>query len=130
MFDRINSYPAASAAAVVATIGRIAPAGQQEYRNAHYGFSILYPENFNVSEYDEGDGAWTVSFEDDTSGDGFKIFISPSTSTPTDAFVADDTAVGSTTQMKATHGNYLYEVSTLSASSTWFSAIEDSWKFL
>jgi hypothetical protein len=53
---------------------RNAPAGAKEYRNAHYHFSLLYPDSLSVKEYDEGGGAMTISFQNPQTAQGFSNF--------------------------------------------------------
>ncbi|OGF82249.1 hypothetical protein A3B18_03860 [Candidatus Giovannonibacteria bacterium RIFCSPLOWO2_01_FULL_46_13] len=48
----------------------------QIYKNDHYGFSLEHPKNLKIEEFDEGEGAATFVFVDETSREGFQIFAS------------------------------------------------------
>src|SRR3989344_6886771 len=56
---------------------RQAPAGHKEYRNTTYRFSLFYPQDLTLHEYDEGGGASTITFENAETVQGFQIFIVP-----------------------------------------------------
>ena len=49
---------------------------QNVYKNEQYGFSFGYPEGFNVSDFDEGNGK-VILVKKAASDNGFQIFISP-----------------------------------------------------
>jgi hypothetical protein len=51
--------------------------GKSEYKNNRYGFSLVYPNEMKVSEYDEGSSAMTIAFENKIDKKGFQIFIVP-----------------------------------------------------
>jgi hypothetical protein len=62
---------------ITPTSGREVPAGFREYYNPRYHFSILYPEALKVKEFNEGEGAMTITFEKVGSTEGFQLFIVP-----------------------------------------------------
>lgn len=64
------------------------PEEWREYRNHKQGFSLRYPKELAVKEYDEGDGTYTIVFgeaadstnasrEEETGEKGFQIFFTP-----------------------------------------------------
>jgi hypothetical protein len=57
------------------------PAALLEYTNDAFGFSLVYPEDLQVSTFDEGDGASTIVFQNvggpDGGARGFQIFVVP-----------------------------------------------------
>ena len=56
---------------------RMPPAGYREYQDMQYRFSLFYPGNLSVSQYDEGGGAKTFVFQNTVEAEGFQIFIVP-----------------------------------------------------
>jgi len=48
------------------------PEGQHEYYNEHYRFALFYPSNLIVSNFDEGGGAMSLSFQKLRRARGFK----------------------------------------------------------
>lgn len=56
---------------------RVPPKGMKEYKNDTYSFSLFYPENLEVSERLEGEGAITITFQNISEQKGFQIFIVP-----------------------------------------------------
>src|SRR3989338_5595699 len=53
------------------------PEGYVEYRNERYGFRLFHPPQVAIKEYDEGEGAMTIVFEDKEVARGFQIFVVP-----------------------------------------------------
>ncbi|HYF12910.1 MAG TPA: hypothetical protein VD928_01260 [Candidatus Paceibacterota bacterium] len=49
----------------------------REYRSATHHFSLQYPKDLAVKEFEEGGSAMTVIFENVEKGEGFQIFIIP-----------------------------------------------------
>jgi hypothetical protein len=136
---------------------RIAPAGYIEYRNVLYRFSLFYPDTLQVKEYDEGNGAMTVTFQDVATAQGFQIFIVPydgqqvsearfkqdepsgvrngSRDVTIDgvtaaSFYSSNAVLGDTAEIWFIHGGYLFEVTTLKPLAGWLSQIMMSWEFL
>src|SRR5713226_5717684 len=52
------------------------PVGFKKYHSAQYHFSLLYPQDLKITEYDEGNGAHTTLFEKDDNT-AFQIFVVP-----------------------------------------------------
>ena len=72
-----DSQTAATAHAAYEPATQSAGDGLRLYENAQYRFSLLYPEDLRVLEYDEGGGATTITFENQGDGRGFQIFVMP-----------------------------------------------------
>lgn len=53
------------------------PAGQKEYYNSQYRFSLLYPGTLSVKEYNENGGAVTIVFQNIDTAQGFQIYVLP-----------------------------------------------------
>ena len=135
---------------------RTPPAGYKEYHSAQYHFSLFYPEGLNVTEYDEGNGGHTTTFEKDINT-GFQIFVTPyrprqitaarfkmdepsgvmqspqqvsiAGVSATTFFSAND-VMGNTREVWFIHGGYLYEVITYKVLDSWLAKIMKTWVFL
>lgn len=70
-----GSQPAAVSQAVVEPMTHPASDGLRRYENAVLHFSLLYPEDLRVLEYDEGGGAHTITFENPGDGRGFQVYV-------------------------------------------------------
>lgn len=130
---------------------------QNEYVNDKYHFSFSDPSDLKVNEYDEGQGAVTLTFENDQTLNGFQIFIVPYQGDKvTDqrfhmdvpsgvrrdlinikvdgaaaaAFVSEDVSLGETREVWIIHGGYLYELTTPRATEYLLEEILGTWKFL
>ncbi len=134
------------------------PAGQTEYRNEHYRFALFYPNTLAVKEYDEGNGARTISFENSANVDqGFEIFVLPygqrqvsaerfkmdepsgAINQPTDVlidnvrgtmFFGNNGVMGDTREVWFIRGGYLFEVATYKSLDLWLAQIMASWEFI
>jgi hypothetical protein len=51
--------------------------GKLEYKNLLLRFDLLYPQDLQVYEYDDGTSASTITFEDAKGERGFQIFVVP-----------------------------------------------------
>ena len=136
---------------------REVPAGFKEYVNARYHFSLLYPQDLEMSFTDEGAGAGTITFQNVAAAQGFQIFVVPyngnriseqrfHTDEPSgvrdndvhieidgagaEAFYSRNAALGDTAEIWYMHDGLLYEVTTLKSLDTWLSNIMGSWKFI
>lgn len=136
---------------------RTPPAGYKEYRNIHYRFALFYPDSLTVKEYDEGNNARTISFENADASQGFEIFVVPYGARqvssarfkmdepsgvmqePTDViiggvratmFFGSNGVMGDTREVWFIHGGYLYEVVSYKALDTWLGNIMQTWKFI
>ncbi|MEN9561397.1 MAG: hypothetical protein RIQ56_670 [Candidatus Parcubacteria bacterium] len=136
---------------------RAVPAGYREYRSDRYRFSLLYPDSLSVSEYEEGGGATTVTFQNAEQAQGFQIFIAPFAApqiteeqfkkdNPSGvrddlqditidgalaaSFYSTSGLLGETAEIWIVHGGFLYEATTLKLLAPWLSDIMNTWKFL
>ncbi len=136
---------------------RVAPEGMREYRNEPYRFSVFIPNDMNVIERDEGQGASTITFEDREQELGFEIFVVPHIDAQVSAerflqdipsgvregtkdvaidgaigatFFAEHEGLGKTAEIWFVREGYLYEVTTLQPLAGWLEGIMANWKFL
>lgn len=147
----------ATSTVAAAAESRMVPAGAREYRSAAYHFSVLYPENLAVTDYDEGVGAATVSFQNAASSQGFQVFIVPYSEpqvtaerfmrdvpsgvkegtlnisiggVPAVSFYSKDTALGDTAEIWFIYADHLYEVTAPKPLAGWLSSIMATWQFI
>lgn len=133
-----------------------APAGYIPYRNAKYRFALSYPPELKVSEYDEGGGASTITFQGGNENAGFQVFIIPYNQSQVTAhqfkqdepsgiiqnpvavvidntkgtmFFGKNPVMGDTREVWFIHGGYLYEVTTYKQLDTWLADIMKTWRF-
>lgn len=133
------------------------PAGYERYTNNKYGFSLAYPKELSVKEFDEGGGAINVSFQNVSSGQGFQIFIVPYAEktiskeqflkdapsgvrkgakvihldgVPAESFYSEQSLLGETKEVWSLHGGYLYEITTYKDLDSWLLGILGGWKFI
>lgn len=136
---------------------RGAPAGYREYRSEAYRFSLFYPENLTVREYDEGGGASTIVFQNIDAARGFQIFIVPYAETTVSeerfrkdapsgvrkdpknvvidgavgtSFFSHSPMLGDTAEVWFISGGYLFEVTAPKLDAVWLSDIIQTWKFI
>lgn len=136
---------------------RTPPSGFEEYRNTTYRFSLFYPSGMEVTEFDEGGGASTITFQNTGEVKGFQIFIVPygapqvsaerfhkdvpsgvreqSTNLTIDGAVADmffskNITLGDTREVWFIKNGYLFEVTTLKSLDAWLTGIIQTWKFI
>lgn len=152
-----TTSPATSAVSPSASPARTSPVGTKEYQNAHYGFSLLYPNYLEVSTFDEGGGATTITFQNVEKAEGFQIFIVPYSESQVseqrfkydepsgvreslksivvggasgDAFYSTNTELGDTREVWVVHGGFLYEITTHKSLDAWLGDIIQTWKFI
>ena len=127
------------------------------YKNTQYHFSLTYPNNLAATEYAEANGALTATFNDDSSGQSFEIYVTPFTgkqitadrfkldepsgvyAQPTDVviggtratmFFGQNTVMGDTREVWFIRGGYLYEVTTYKDLDAWLGHILQGWVFI
>ena len=132
------------------------PPGYRQYDSPTYHFSLFYPNSLTVQEFNEGNGAATVTFQDENTVQGFQIYIVPYAGTQvsqdrfkTDepsgvrrglknvtidgatgaSFYGSDPLLGNTAEIWFIHGGYLYEVTGLESEAPWLSQIMGTWQF-
>jgi len=128
------------------------------YENKDFKFGLLYPQDLNVKEYKESDGAMSVIFEERTEeGRGFQIYVTPYGEdhitqerflldvssgvmeepvdimiggVPATMFFSENSIMGNTREVWFINNGYLYEVVTYKQLDDWISTIMRSWKFI
>lgn len=133
------------------------PAGYSEYRSTLFAFSLFYPSSMKVSEFDEGGGAQSITFENAGDAIGFQIFIVPykehqvssarfSQDVPTGVmkeptnvtvdgvfgtmFYSQSLTLGDTREIWFINNGYLYEVTTLKTLDSWLIERMKTWMFI
>ncbi|HVZ76269.1 MAG TPA: hypothetical protein VG934_03330 [Candidatus Paceibacterota bacterium] len=133
-----------------------APAGYKEYHSDLYRFSIIYPDDLAFLAYPEAAGGGTFTFENDSQGRGFQVYVTPfQGSQITDerfkaddpsgvrdnlqnitvdgavgaSFYGKDKALGDTAEIWFLREGYLYEVTTLKATADLLTSVMQTWKF-
>jgi hypothetical protein len=128
------------------------------YTNAAYDFSLTYPTDLSISNYDEGDGMKSILFQKPHVHVGFEMFITPDpgdnpltptdieldfpglqmegtesltvgTGTPAVAFASDVSNFGPVAELWFTHDGYLFEIVTYPTLGPWLSQIIDTIRF-
>lgn len=132
------------------------PEGWREYQNTVYDFSLFYPRELVVSEYQEGGKAMTITFQNIEQRVGFQIFVVPyheqqiseerfKKDVPSGirtnlsdlmidtvggaSFYSRDVLLGETWEIWFIHNGWLYEVTAPRALDQWFSGIMRNWHF-
>lgn len=132
----------------------VVPVGGELYRNERYGFSIVLPHAFEVSERDEGGGARTISFSSDQQE--FQIYVLPyregqitssriakdtrnSATQPQEVLLGDgvraliftssDPFFGELREVWFLHEGYLFEVTTYLELDEWLAGTMRTWHF-
>ena len=131
--------------------------GWRSYENAKYRFGLLYPQELNVREYQEADGAMSATFEERVEGKGFQIYVTPYGANvvtqerfrldlpsgvieePTEVvidgvrgtiFWSKNSIMGDTREVWFINNGFLYEVVTYKQLDEWLGAIMQTWQFL
>jgi len=127
------------------------------YRNSRYHFKLNFPSALKHREYDEGNGAMTIIFEDPANNYGFQIFIVPYDLNYVSAdrikldlpsgvvkdqfevmiddaegaiFTSQNPVMGETREVWFIKDGYLYEVTTYLELDPWLSQIMATWQWL
>ena len=130
--------------------------GKKFYKSFLLRFSILFPKDLSVKEYDEGAGSLIV-FEDAAGEKGFQVYVVPYDKEkiskeqftmdvpsgvmeePTEIvidgthaamFLSKNAILGDTREVWFIKNGFLYEVTTYKALDTWLANIMKSWRFL
>jgi hypothetical protein len=131
----------------------------QTYTSAAFDFSLTYPSDLSVSQYDEGQGVTSIVFQEVNEQTGFQIFVTPypypgepitqarikadlptlemqdtesltiGTGTPALAFASADPDFGPTREIWFAHGSYLFEVVTYPDRAAWLAPIINTVRF-
>lgn len=129
---------------------------EREYKNLLFHFSLIYPKDLQVREYDDGTSASTITFEDRAGKNGFQIFIVPYPEkqvsveqfkkdvpsgvmenpinikidgAPATLFYSRDVIVGDTLEVWFIKNGFLYEVTTSKELESWLADIMKTWQF-
>ncbi len=136
---------------------RTPPQSNLEYHNNTYHFSLFYPQGLVKVEYAESNGGHTITFEKQSGGYGFQIYIVKYRDTtiskerfrldvpsgvmqnPTDVFIdgvrgtmflSTNSVMGDTREVWFIRGGYLYEVTTYRELDNWLAQIMKTWVFV
>lgn len=131
--------------------------GKGIYRNNQYAFQLHYPPGLTHQEYDEGQGATSIVFEDAKTRAGFQIFVTPydldyisedrlKRDIPSGVvedqqevmiagsrgaiFFSKNPVMGETREVWFIRDGYLYEVATYRQLDAWLSQIMTTWQWL
>jgi hypothetical protein len=134
-----------------------APSGYLPNSNTQFHFSLSYPQNLQVQEYNEAGGAFTVTFQDVVADQEFQVYVTAYSGTqitdaqfkmdepsgvkidPTDAtvdgargikFFSNAPRLNDTREVWFIHGGFLYEVTTYKELDAWLQPILESWRFI
>jgi hypothetical protein len=128
------------------------------YTDSAFDFSLTYPSDLSVSEYDEGGGTKSIVFQKANARVGFQMFITPDvydgsltladinldfptlemdgiqsltvgTGTPAVAFASTVPDFGPTQDLWLTHDGYLFEIITYPNLGPWLAQIVDTIRF-
>jgi hypothetical protein len=150
-----TSIAASSASDRVPT--HTAPRGYLPYSNPQFHFSLSYPHNLQVQEYQETGGAFTATFQDVVADQEFQVYVTPYSGSeitdaqfkldepsglkidPTDVTVDGASGIeffsyaprlDKTREVWFIHGGFLYEVTTYKELDAWLKPIMQSWQFI
>lgn len=128
----------------------------REYKNLLLHFSLIYPKDLKVKEYDDGTSASTITFEDAANEKSFQIFVVPYQGNqiteeqfkkdvpsgimkePVDIiidgvqgtmFFSTNASLGDTREVWFIRGGFLYEVTTYANLDSWLAQILSTWRF-
>lgn len=129
----------------------------REYKNLIFHFSLEYPKDLEVKEYNDGTSASTITLEDATGEEGFQIFVVPYDKdyitkeqfkkdapsgvmqepvdividgVPAKMFFGKDAVIGDTREVWFIRGGFLYEITAAKKLDAWLSNIMQTWRFL
>lgn len=132
------------------------PQGTLQYKNNRYRFSLFYPQELTVQEFEEGGGASSITFEDVSGGKGFQIFIVPYAENQVSKerfekdvpsgvrselregivggakaafFYSKNDSLGDTREVWFIYDGFLYEVTTFRNLDLWLFEIIKTWRF-
>lgn len=128
----------------------------RQYLNTVRGFSLRYPKELSVKEYDEGDETYTILFEDKTGEKGFQIFFTPykydtivrsrilkdvpsgKFTEPVEVIISSgiralaffsEGNLGRMREIWFLHNGYLYEATSYANLDDWLAEIMQTWQF-
>lgn len=131
--------------------------GYLSYSNQKFHFALSYPPDLKLSTYNESGGAFTASFQDPSTNEGFEVYVTPydmaqidetefkldepsgTFNDPTNVvidgtqatmFYGSNAIMGDTREVWFIHGGFLYEVATYKALDSWLGGIMQTWQFM
>ena len=157
-FFPVKVFPPSADDSVLVMIPRTVPVSDTSrlYKNLLFRFSLTYPKDLQVKEYDDGTSASTITFEDATGKIGFQIFIVPYKEdyitteqfkkdvpsgvmkNPTDVIIgggratmfnSQDVAKNETREVWFIKDGFLYEITTPADLDVWLARILSTWHF-
>ena len=152
-----HNAPSSLAEVLPTTVHEGAPGeGMVAYTSAKYHFSLQYPQELTVKEYNESGGAMSATFQDAQQEKEFQIYVTPYADTqvtearfkldepsgvrnePVDVmidgvrgtiFFSKNSILGDTREVWFINKGFLYEVVTDKELDAWLGDIMKSWKF-
>jgi hypothetical protein len=133
------------------------PSEYLPYSNPQFHYSLSYPRNLQVQEYQEAGGAFTVTFQDIVADQEFQVYVTPYSNSqitdaqfkldepsgvkidPTDVtvdgasgieFFSNAPRMNDTREVWFIHNGLLYEVTTYKELDAWLKPIMLSWQFM
>lgn len=152
-----SSLPVSPDIAEKVAVSALPPEGYIKYQNNKYSFYLYHSPQAKITEYDEGEGAMTITLENEKKVRGMQIFIVPywDKTISEERFKLDvksgvrtniekssvdgveavtfnsvSRALGSTREVWFIRGGYLYEVTTFQGVGDWFVPIMQTWRFI
>ena len=136
---------------------RALPGGMRLYESAAFKFSIAYPEQLKVTQYEERGSAMTVTFENPDHTQEFEVYVTPYGKAQIDdarfkldqpsgryldpkdvvidgaratLFTGFNPIMGDTREVWFIKNGFLYEVATYKPLDAWLGQIMQGWKFI
>jgi hypothetical protein len=133
------------------------PEGFERYTNEAFRFSFVHEEGAVLRTFDEGNGAATITLEDETRGHALQVYVLPYrekqigqdrflldlpsgvrkneeaimiAGVPAVAFISEVAMVGSTREVWLLHGGRLYEISVPLPMEAWLLTLLPTFRFL
>ena len=134
----------------------VSTSGMRQYHNIERGFTLDYPPDLSIKDYDEGETTHTLIFADATGEKSFQLFFTPYlgdaiTQRRIDMDIPDgkmidpvpvvvggsvhaivfwsNSTLGRLREVWFIHDGYLFQATTQEQNDKWLSEILDSWKF-
>lgn len=152
-----SASPFSAGALSIATSTLPPPPNTKRYQSNTYRFSLYYPDDLSVTEQPGASGSMVVLFEDQTTDQGFDVFIVPYNqpkitqqtfemdepsgmmddptditvdAAPATEFISTNQAMGASVEMWFLHDGFLYEVTAPQALAPWLLQIMGAWQFI
>jgi hypothetical protein len=152
-----TSLPSSATTSVTSDVGSTTSAVRKIYTNAHFHFSLQYPDDLVIDKQYGTDGTLTLALQDPATNEGFEIYVTPYSETkvtearfkldepsgtyldPTTVVIAGTPAamfygynpiVGDTFEVWFIKNGLLYEVATYKQLDSWLGDIMQTWQFV